>query len=56
MLLEDGLQSFLLLKCMHCYQVVAEFPATLPIGVSALDTINNKFLLVKGKSDINREL
>ena len=53
-LFEDGLQSFMLLKCTHCHQVVAEFPTTLPIGVSPLDTINNKSLCVKGKSEINQ--
>ena len=52
--LDDGLQSFLLLKCTHCHKLVAEFPATLPIGVSAEDTINNNTLITKGKSEINQ--
>ena len=52
--LDDGLQNFLLLKCTHCHELVAEFPATLPIGVSALDTINNNSLITKGKSEINQ--
>ena len=54
MLLQDGLQKFLLLKCTHCHQVVAEFPATLPIGVSPIDAINNKSIFVKGKAEINQ--
>ena len=52
--LDDGLQSFLLLKCTHCHKLVAEFPATLPIGVSAEDTINNNTLITKGESEINQ--
>ena len=47
-------QKFLLLKCTHCHSVVAEFPTTLPIGVSALDSINNKYVRVLGKSEINQ--
>ena len=35
-------------------QCVAEFPTTLHIGCSALDSINNKFVRVKGKSEINQ--
>ena len=53
-LLQDGLQKFLLLKCTHCHNVVAEFPTSLPIGVSALDSINNKSVRVKGKSEITQ--
>ena len=52
--LQDGLQRFLLLKCTHCHSVVAEFPTTLPLGISALDSINNKSVRVKGKSEINQ--
>ena len=52
--LQDGLQRFLLLKCTHCHKVAAEFPATLPIGVSAVDSINNKSMRVKGRSEINK--
>ena len=51
---QDGLQRFLLLKCTHCHSVVAEFPTTLPIGVSALDSINNKSVRVLGKNEINQ--
>ena len=51
---QDGLQSFLLLKCTHCHSIVAEFPTTLPIGVAALDSINNKSVRVKGRSEINQ--
>ena len=40
-LTQDGLQRFLLPKCTHCHYVVDEFPTFLPIGVAALDTINN---------------
>ena len=53
-LFEDGLQIFFLLKCTHCHRVAAEFPASLPIGVAAVDTINNKSIRVKGKCEINR--
>ena len=52
--LDDGLQNFLLLKCTHCHKLVAEFPSSLPIGVSALASINNKSLISKGKSEINQ--
>ena len=53
-IIQDGLQKFLLLKCQLCHIVVAEFPATLPVGVTALDSINNKSVRVKGKSEINK--
>ena len=53
-LLQDGLQRFLLLKCTRCHKVAAEFPTTLPIGVSAVDSINNKSMRVKGRSEINK--
>ena len=54
MLQQDGLQNFLLLKCTHCHRVTAEFPSTLPIGVSAIDSINSKAMRVKGRSEINQ--
>ena len=53
-LIQDGLQRFLLLKCTHCHNVVAEFPTSLPVGVAALDTINNKSVRSRGKSEINQ--
>ena len=52
--LDDGLQNFLLLKCTHCHKLVAEFPASLPIGVSAIASINDKSMITKGKSEINQ--
>ena len=52
--IQDGLQKFLLIKCTHCYIVVAEFPATLPVGVTALDSIHNNSVRVKGQSEINK--
>ena len=52
-LLEDGLQKFLLIKCDYCHNVVAEFPASLPIGVPADKCINNKSLRLRGQSDVN---
>ena len=51
-LLEDGLQKFLLIKCDYCHLVVAQFPASLPIGVPA-DSCINKSIRVKGQSDLN---
>ena len=53
-LLQDGLQHFMVLKCTHCHNVVAEFPASLPIGVSAVDSINNNSVRVKGRGEINQ--
>ena len=46
--IQDGLQCFLLLKYTRCHGIVAEFPTTLPIGVAALDSINNKSVRGKG--------
>ena len=53
-LIHDGLQRFLLLKCIHCHNVVADFPTSLPVGVTALDAINNKTIRSRGKSEINQ--
>ena len=53
-LLQDGLQHFMVLKCTHCHNVAAEFPATLPIGISAVDSINNNSVRVKGRGEINQ--
>ena len=53
-LLTDGLQRFYLLKCTHCHRILAEFPASLPIGVTAPDSINNSSIRVKGHSEINQ--
>ena len=55
-LIQDGLQRFLLLKCTHCHNVVADFPNSLPVGVTALDTINNKTIRSRGKSEINQRV
>ena len=52
-LLEDGLQKFLLIKCNYCHQLVAEFPASLPIGVPADKCVNNKSIRIRGQSDLN---
>ena len=52
--IQNGLQRFLLLKCTHCHNVVAVFPTTLPISCSALDSINNKSVRAKRKSEINQ--
>ena len=52
-LIDDGMQNFLLLKCHICHQIAAEFPTSLPIGVSASQSINNKSVRLKGKSEIN---
>ena len=54
--LRDVLQRFLPLKCTHCHKVAAEFSTTLPIGVSAVDSINNKSMRVKGRSEINKRV
>ena len=51
-LVEDGLQKFLLIKCDYCHHVVAEFPASLPIGVPADSCINNKAIRIRGQSDL----
>ena len=53
-LIQDGLQRFFFLKCIHYHNVVAEFPTCLPVGVAALDTINNKYVRSRGKSEINQ--
>ena len=52
-LLEDGLLKFLLIKCDYCHNVVAEFPASLPIGIPADSCINNKSVRLRGQSDLN---
>ena len=53
-LLTDGLQHFYLLKCSHCHRILTEFPASLPIGVTAVDSINNRAIRVKGNIEINQ--
>ena len=52
--LDDGLQNFLLVNCTNCHKLVAEFPASPPIGVSAIASINDKSMITKGKSEINQ--
>ena len=52
-LLLDGLQKFLLVKCRVCHRIVAEFPASLQIGIPADACINNKHVRVKGESELN---
>ena len=41
----DGMQRFFLLKCYYCHQIIAEFPASLQIGASPDQCINNKHAL-----------
>ena len=36
-----GLQSFFILHCARCHNVVAEFPSSLHIGESPLEAVNN---------------
>ena len=48
-LFEDGLQRFLLIKCYYCHNVVAEFPASLPIGVTTGKFANNKAFRLLGQ-------
>ena len=48
----DGLQRFFLLKCYRCHTIIADFPASLPIGASPDDCINNEVYRT-GKSEIN---
>ena len=50
---DDGLQKFLLIKCDYCHNVVAEFPASLPIGVPAAKCLNDKSVRLRGQSDLN---
>ena len=47
------MQKFLLIKCDYCHNVVAEFPASLPIGIPADSCINNKSIRLQGQSDLN---
>ena len=51
--LDDGIQKFLRIKCNYCHSVVAEFPASLPIGVTAENCLNNKAICQRGQSDLN---
>ena len=48
----DGLQRFFLLKCYNCHTIIAEFPASLPIGASPDECINNA-VYKPGQSEIN---
>ena len=48
----DGLQLFFLLKCYLCHATIADFPASLPIGASADECINNRTHRI-GHSEIN---
>ena len=52
--LKDGLQRYFILKCQICHTAIATFPATLPIGASPDNVVNNKSFVVNGKSEINR--
>ena len=51
--MQDGLQKFLLIKCDRCHIIAAEFPASLPIGLSPDVCVNNKSLRVRGQSELN---
>ena len=53
-LIKDGLQRFFILKCKMCHTAIAKFPATLPIGASPDKVVNNKSLMVRGRSEINK--
>ena len=48
----DGLQRFFLLKCFLCHTIIADFPASLPIGASPDTCINNRTHRI-GHSEIN---
>ena len=48
----DGLQRFFLLKCYYCHTIIADFPASLPIGASPDKCINTRTYRT-GQSEIN---
>ena len=48
----DGLQRFFLLKCYLCHTIIADFPASLPIGASPDKCVNNSAHRT-GHSEIN---
>ena len=48
----DGLQRFFLLKCYYCHTIIADFPASLPIGASPDTCINTRTYRI-GQSEIN---
>ena len=48
----DGLQRFFLLKCNYCHTIIADFPASLPIGTSPDHCVNNAVYLT-GQSEVN---
>ena len=52
-IMQDGLQKFLIIQCSKCHNIAAEFPATLPIGISADVCVNNKSLRSRGQSELN---
>ena len=52
-ILNDGLQRFYVLKCIRCHLRIAEFPATLPIGITPKEVHNSERLLKRGQSQIN---
>ena len=47
----DGLQRFFLLKCYYCHTIIADFPASLPIGATPDKCINNSVFRT-GQSEI----
>ena len=49
----DGLQSYMMLKCQRCHLVAAEFPTSLPIGMSPVDAVNDPQMFHRKKSEVN---
>ena len=55
-LLQDGLQHFMVPKYTHCHNLAAEFPAILPIGVPAVDCINNNYVHVMARGEFKQRV
>ena len=47
------MQSYFLLKCIRCHQIIAEFPNSIPIGSSPAQALNDPHMLTHKKSEVN---
>ena len=49
----EGMQSYLLLKCIRCHQIIAEFPNSIPSGSTPAQALNDPHMLTHKKSEVN---
>ena len=49
----DGLQSFFVLHCQYCHNVIAKFGSSLHLGESPSEAVNNPRMLLRRPSEVN---